>query len=239
MLQFHTLASSSAGNAYLATDGQARLGIEAGLPWRQYQLAMKHQVSRLNGVLVTHQHADHSRAIKDVLKAGVDVYTSDAVAETIGRSHRLHVLPTNGVAVRIGDWRVLAFDLIHDVPCIGFLIQGPSGQKLAFITDTGYVPITLQGIDVLAVEANYSEPTVQAHVKRGVVDPRQAKRLAQSHLSIEQVLELVKAVDLRRCREIHLLHLSAGNSSARQFKHLLESATGIPTHIAPERGALA
>jgi len=41
---------------------------------------------------------------------------------------------------------------------------------------------------------------------------------------------MLKANDLSKCREIHLLHLSDGNSDEQLMRQKVEAATGIPTY---------
>jgi phosphoribosyl 1,2-cyclic phosphodiesterase len=48
----------------------------------------------------------------------------------------------------------------------------------------------------------------------------------QSHFSLENVKEFLKANDLSRVRQIWLLHLSDGNSDAELFKQEIEKLTG-------------
>ena len=64
--------------------------------------------------------------------------------------------------------------------------------------------------------------------------PGQRRRLADSHMGLPAVLELLRSTDLSRVREIHLLHLSRGHSDAERFKAEVEGLTGIPTEVAPE-----
>ena len=57
-------------------------------------------------------------------------------------------------------------------------------------------------------------------------------RLLQSHFSLENVKEFLKANDLSQCREIILLHLSDRNSSEQQMIREIEELTGIKPKVA-------
>lgn len=57
-------------------------------------------------------------------------------------------------------------------------------------------------------------------------------RLLQSHFSLENVKEFLKANDLSQCRNIVLLHLSERNSSAPRMIKEIEELTGIKTSVA-------
>lgn len=81
------------------------------------------------------------------------------------------------------------------------------------------------------IEANYSETILAANVDAGRIEPARAKRVRQNHMSIGRVLDFIKANDMSKCRAIHLLHLSDGNSNADLFKRMVQEATGIPTFV--------
>lgn len=91
MLKITALASSSAGNCYIIDNGHSRLLIECGIPWRQIKEKLNFDLSGISGVLVTHEHQDHAKAVKDAAKAGLDIYTSKATADALGATgHRIH-----------------------------------------------------------------------------------------------------------------------------------------------------
>lgn len=79
-MTFDSLASSSAGNAYLVQDGESRLLLECGLPYRRLQQLMGFSTADLAGCLVTHEHKDHSRCFGDLLRNGVRVFASEGTA---------------------------------------------------------------------------------------------------------------------------------------------------------------
>ena len=64
MLKITALASSSAGNCYMIDNGHSRLMIECGIPWRTIKDKLGFELSGISGVLVSHEHGDHSKAVK-------------------------------------------------------------------------------------------------------------------------------------------------------------------------------
>lgn len=239
MITFTSYASSSGGNAYVVSDGEHRLGIEAGLPFRDYQRLLGFGVTSLAGVLCSHNHLDHAQGVKQLLKAAVDVYASAGTFQALGieRSHRAHVIASRR-PVQIGPWSVLPFDIPHDAPePLGFEITGPSGDKLLFATDAGYLPYTHTGINILCLEVNFSLEELGRRVAAGALDPLVAKRIISSHGSLETALKTLRANDLSKVREIHLLHLSAGSADEVAFKEAIQRETGIPTFVCADRRA--
>ena len=69
-------------------------------------------------------------------------------------------------------------------------------------------------------------------LERGSVPVALKNRLLTSHFSLENVKEFLKANDLSRVQEIHLLHLSDGNSDAERFKREIMAVCGKPVYIA-------
>lgn len=82
------------------------------------------------------------------------------------------------------------------------------------------------------VECNYAKDILYENVKRGAVPEVFKNRLLTSHFSLENVKEFLKANDLSKVQEIHLLHLSDGNSDAERFKREIMAVCGKPVYIA-------
>ena len=51
-------------------------------------------------------------------------------------------------------------------------------------------------------------------------------------MEIATTIHSILKQDLSKVKEIALLHLSDNNSSPQEFKHLVESKTGIATYLA-------
>jgi phosphoribosyl 1,2-cyclic phosphodiesterase len=82
------------------------------------------------------------------------------------------------------------------------------------------------------VEANHSMEIMRANSESGRIDHARFNRTAHTHMSIERLIELLKANDLSKAQQIWLLHLSSENSSEDDFKDKVQRATGVPTFVA-------
>lgn len=233
MIDILPLASSSAGNAYRITDGVTPLLLEAGLPYRDIQRALVFRMSQVSCCLISHEHLDHAKAAKDIMKAGVPVYTSQGTAGALNLSgHRLNLIEAHQ-QFTIGTWSILPFDIEHDAAePLGFILANTAGDKLVFLTDTYYCRYRFAGLTHIMVEANYSIDIVNRRVAAGDLHPAQKRRLLRSHFGLEHVKDFIKANDISRLQEIWLLHLSDGNSDADRFKQEIQSITGKPVYIA-------
>jgi len=235
-MDIRVLASGSSGNCYLVSDGVTPLLLECGLSIKQIRQGLGFGLSTVAACLVSHEHQDHCKAITDVLRAGVYVYTSPGTIGALGLSgHRLRPIKAMET-VRIGTWIVKAFETQHDAQePLGFLLKSNvTGERLLYATDTYYIRYRFPRLNYIMVECNYAADILEANVKRGSVPEVLKKRLLTSHFSLDNVKEFLKANDLSQVREIWLLHLSDGNSDAERFKREVQALTGRPVYIAGE-----
>lgn len=247
MITFRALASSSAGCCYVLTSSarpDAPLLIDAGIRYPSIQRALDFKVSGLAGALISHCHGDHSDSVPNLLKAGVNVYSSQDTWNELrvkcqkanAPQHRAKAINADA-PFQVGPWNVRAFDAVHDAPgTFGFLIAGPCGKKLLYLTDTGYSKYRFEGVHIMAVECNHSREIARQNAVSGAISLPRYSRTVTNHLSLERLLDLLKANDLSAVEEIHLLHLSDANSDEVEFKLAVQKATGKPTFIAAKHG---
>lgn len=225
------IGSSSAGNCYRIDDGHTALLLEAGLPIKEIQRSLQFRLSAIAGALVSHAHLDHAKSAADMLKAGIDVFGQQETFDALGlKSHRLNaILPQ--VAFQIGTWTILPFPLEHDCPNVGFLLANGK-EKLVYITDSYFCRYKFSGLTHLMLECNHSYAILDAKVLSGELDIHRKNRLMRSHFSLENCKEFLKANDLSKVQEIHLIHLSGDNSNEEQFKREIQELTGLPVLVA-------
>ena len=236
MIEIRALASSSAGNAYLVTDGRFPLLLDCGLSYRELQRATGYKLTGLAGCLVGHEHADHSKAAPDLMRAGINCYMSAGTAEALGlNGHRVRVVKALE-QFTLGAWTVLPFEAIHDArEPLGFLVAG-EGEKILYLTDTAYCRYRFRGLTRIMIECNYSREILDRNIEAGKLHPGMRRRLLRSHMSLDRVMDFLAANDLAAVREIILVHLSDGNSDAEEFKRQVQAATGRMVRVAEKGG---
>jgi phosphoribosyl 1,2-cyclic phosphodiesterase len=232
MIEVTALASSSKGNCYRVTDGNTPLLLECGINYRDIQKGFNFRMSEVAGCLVTHEHGDHCKSIKDVLKSGINCYMSKGTAEAIGVNHHRVNPVTSKQPFQVGTWTILPFDVQHDVSePLGFLLANKAGEKLLFATDTYYIKYKFKGLTHIMVECNYSLEILYTNIALGSVPQVMKKRLVRSHFSLENVKDFLRANDLSKVQEIWLLHLSDSNSDEEEFKREIMSLTGKVVYV--------
>jgi len=233
-MQLTVLNSGSKGNCYLLTSSSCEtLIIEAGVKISTVKQALDFDLDNISGCIVTHEHLDHSKGMRDYLVAGIDVYTSQGTIDAKKiKHHRLHAIETK-TPNKIGSYKVIAFDVIHDCnQPYGFLINHPECGNVLFITDSAYVSYKFPNLNQVIIEANYSLKKIQEKVYSGAIMEFLHNRIINSHMSIETACDILQATDLKAVNNIMLIHLSDSNSDARMFKNVVSDTTGKNVHIA-------
>ena len=233
-MKLKVLGSSSKGNGYILDNGTEALQIEAGLSISETKKILDFGISRLKGVLVSHQHGDHCARAKDFLKNYIPVFTNGDTAEYL-RTQSKNIISLkqfeHNKEFHIGNFKVLPFELKHDVECSGFLINHKEMGNLLFVTDTIYIPYTFKNLSHILIEANYSEDIFNEKADlSGFVN----KRTITGHLNIDTTIEHLAKNDLSNVKEIVLIHLSDSNSNALTFKNMIEQKFGKPCYIADD-----
>jgi len=225
-MRFIAHYSGSTGNLYQVIGDTGQLLIDPGVPIKKIKKALGFKVSDVSACLLTHGHQDHAQAISDVVKMGIDSYLTNETAKHEKISgHRVHIIKPF-TQFSVAGFTILPFPTAHDCPgSVGFLIaNGP--DKLVFATDTFYLRPVFTGLTIIAVECNWSKETLAPGLNAAV-----RKRLYTSHFSLENVIKFLKANDLSKVREIHLLHGSRDNADPDYFRSEIEKLTGKPVYI--------
>lgn len=231
-MRINPLASGSTGNCYLIDDGKTKLLLEAGISWKKIQKALNYKTSDIAAVVGSHGHGDHLGHAKEAMKAGIDVFCSQAAANMAQLDgHRLNIIEADK-QFNIGTWTIRAFDVLHDVENLGFILANENNERLLYLTDTPYVTYRFSGLTHIMVECNYCGDILSANIQKGNIHKVIGKRVRRNHMSLDTVIGMIKANDLSVCCEIWLLHLSDRNSNENEMRRKIQEATGVATYIA-------
>ena len=155
MIDIRILATGSAGNAYILQNGAGALLIEAGISFRKIVRAIDYDLSRLDRVLISHEHADHSMAARQLVRIGAPVSMSAGTAAALDLDANLIDIVKSERQYDFGHWNILPFTTEHDAAePLGFLISDNQGEKICYITDSAYVRYRFEGVTRWIVEAN-------------------------------------------------------------------------------------
>jgi phosphoribosyl 1,2-cyclic phosphodiesterase len=187
-------------------------------------------VGKLVGALISHEHVDHSKSAKELLKAGVQVYASKGTFEALQ-------IQTFGTTLeelkerRIGNFRIIPFKVEHDAKQpFGFLINHSETGNILFATDTAFLNYKFSNLNQIIIEANFSEEILKQKSTNENIFLSQ--RIIQNHLSIEKCLDFLRMNDLKSVNNIVLIHLSDRNSHEKEFYNKIHNETNKSVHVA-------
>jgi len=220
-MRFISFASGSTGNCSLLSQGDTHILIDAGISMRRITNCLKQlglSEEDVAGVLITHEHRDHTAALATMAKKGkMRVYAPRTVANHLrwtisGMEEIINIIPVNE-AFSLGNVTVTAFHTSHDTPeSVGYVFE--SGARFGYCTDTGCVTddmlSVLTGVDAAAIEANHDEMLLRYgsypyYLKRRVLSDR-------GHLSNDASAVLAEKLCIGGAKKIVLAHLSRENN---------------------------
>lgn len=235
MIQFEILASGSKGNCTLIHSNNANLMIDCG-PTKKYILdactKVNFDINQLDGVLITHGHKDHIAQIKTFSK--FPLYSANQMKE-----YEIYPLePFQQTTIK--DIDIYPIPLSHDAPnTIGFIFW-IDGEKLVYITDTGYIPEkyyqAFYGAEYIIMESNH-DITMLMNTNR----PMYLKyRIAgdSGHLSNDSCRQVLSQIVTEKTKEVVLAHVSQeANTYQKAFEassFLLEKFPNLKLRVAKQ-----
>ncbi|MCQ2347307.1 MAG: MBL fold metallo-hydrolase [Paludibacteraceae bacterium] len=189
---FRCFASGSSGNCYyLGTPTQGIL-IDAGISARaisKHLRGMRLDFSNILGVLVTHDHADHIRAVDAIgERMHVPIFATRAIHEGIGRNYGVKekLRTSKRYFEKEEEWQLRDFTIntiqvSHDATeCLSYIIDF-RGQRFMIVTDCGEPNQMLEEYiatsNHLVIEANHDEQMLlngpyPTYLKERILSPR-------------------------------------------------------------------
>ena len=228
------LASGSTGNSYLLSTSSEILIVEAGVRLLKVKEAIDFDLRGIVGCLCSHLHRDHSKYIKEYMNAGITLLANKETFESHGVPldyFRARVI-RDGRGYKMGGFKILPFPVVHDVRCHGFIIDHPDSGRILFMTDTYMTEYTFPGLNHIIMEVNFSDDILEKNVTDGFIPPWLRPRLLQTHMELGTAIDIFRANNLSKVRNIILCHLSSGNSDEERFIRDVRETTGKQVYAA-------
>ncbi len=238
-LIFRSFASGSSGNCYYLGTQKRGILLDAGISAREIQRRLREMqldFEDIMGVFVTHDHADHIRAVGTLgERIHIPIYSTANIHSGIDRNYGVQEkLKTSrryfekGVPFDFFDMHINTFGISHDsTECVGYVIQA-FGQTFMLATDCGEPSEELEaGIRMsnhIVIEANHDERMLlngpyPTYLKERILSPR-------GHQSNSTCARLLADNFHNGLRNIFLCHLSQDNNDPDVALQTVESALG-------------
>jgi len=237
---FSVLASGSTGNAFYIATEKERILVDAGLSGKKLDSLFNQarvDPSKLNRILVTHEHSDHIKGLGIVArKYNLPIYANEktwkAMEHSIGKLTLDQKFTFDIAEVKtFGDIDVESFGVSHDAIAPMFFTFRHGGKKVALVTDLGYVSErikkTVEDANAYIFEANHDVEMLRMgrypwNVKRRILGD-------SGHVSNEDCGLALTDIIGNETKRIYLAHLSQDNN----MKDLARMSVG---NVLKERG---
>jgi phosphoribosyl 1,2-cyclic phosphodiesterase len=236
-LSLANLGSGSKGNAtVVASQGSAVL-VDCGLSCKQIRkrmTAVGMDPKRLDGIVITHEHADHVAGIAVTARQlGIPIHATERAGEKLRKRGRLG----DGVEIRsfvpgrpfqVGELKIDAFRISHDaIDPVGYVIA--LGQdRVGLATDMGapspQVVEALRSCRAVLLEFNHDLDLLLHGEYPWHLKQRVRSRLG--HLSNAQAAAVVRELRQGKVEELVIGHISEANNTPELALHAAREAVG-------------
>jgi phosphoribosyl 1,2-cyclic phosphate phosphodiesterase len=188
----------------MISDGISRVVVDSGPDFRQQML--REDVSRIDGLVFTHEHKDHIagmddiRAFNYVNREKVNVYASLRVQEALRREFpyvfddfkypgvpEIELFTFGDEPFMVGTLHIIPLPVLHyRLPVYGFRVG-----DFSYVTDANHIPEStmnlMRGSKVLVINALRREPHV-------------------SHFTLDEALEVIRELKPEKAFLTHISH---------------------------------
>lgn len=222
MARICPLCSGSSGNSTYISFGSGAILVDAGASCKALLAAVDEvgSVDALRAIAITHEHIDHIKGLKTLLKkVKVPLVASSGTLSAIREADLLpagaEVIVADGGETELGGIVLSRFATIHDTEDSSGYTVSDGTTKIAVCTDLGYVTDevreALSGSDAILLESNHDVEML----KRGPYPPHLKLRILseRGHLSNNACAEELPALLKGGTTRIILGHLSMHNNT--------------------------
>lgn len=224
------LGSSSSGNAFILESESGRMLLECGFEYKK--LLEKADYDLPKHCLLTHEHKDHSKAAEKYISWGNKLYTSPGTKEALKIDcetvEKLKPFEVEG-------FLIIPFDTEHDcADPLGYIIQDiKTKEALLFATDTYFIRYKFENITHILIECNFDREELSPDV-----DDKHLERVFESHMSLQDLVLMLRANDLSKVEEIYLCHMSNDNLDPEKARKAIIKTTGLPVYLCLKNGGI-
>ena len=220
-MRLNVLGSDSNGNCYVLQNDKEALIIEAGVRFSEVKKALKWQLSKVVGAVITHEHNDHVDGVGIMSRRyDIPVYATEGTWENMPKKVG-NIKPANknalysGETVMINDLMIKPFPIPHDAAQpVGYCITDGSA-KITVATDIGHITDevreSIKDSNILLIESNHDVNML----KTGPYPyPLKQRVLGDfGHLSNENCGKILGDIITDTLKYIFLGHLSNENNT--------------------------
>ncbi len=227
LLRFISFGSGSSGNcAYIGNDECGFL-IDAGVDSEKVLASLKEHkidIATIKGICLTHDHSDHIRFAYNIVRRNrhIGIYCTPRTLNGILCRHNIsrrikdyHRPIYKEMDFKIGDFKLTAFDVMHDGhDNVGYFIEYHN-HRFAIATDLGNITERVEHYmkqaDYIMLESNYDREML---INGDYREHLKARILAKDgHLDNVDASQFIARIYSEQLKYVFLCHLSQDNNT--------------------------
>lgn len=227
MFLFASLGSGSEGNSFLIKTDKTIFMVDCGFNYKETENRLSGlglTFSDINHILITHEHEDHMRAIKMIIKKEkIQISCSYGTAKKIGIVDEVNIINPGDIVVD-NDLQVEVVPVPHDArePC--HYVFKKDTLKIGIITDFGSLTPKIiesySNLNYLVVEANHDTNLLMKSSYPTILKNRIFGKLG--HANNDLTFDLISQIKKDKLKKIIFCHLSKQNNQKEIIKHTVK-----------------
>ncbi len=227
MFLFASLGSGSEGNSFLIKTDKTIFMVDCGFNYKETENRLSElglTFSDINHILITHEHEDHMRAIKMIIKKEkIQISCSYGTAKKIGIVDKVNIINPGDIVVD-NDLQVEVVPVPHDArePC--HYVFKKDTLKIGIITDFGSLTPKIiesySNLNYLVVEANHDANLLMKSSYPTILKNRIFGKLG--HANNDLTFDLISQIKKDKLKKIIFCHLSKQNNQKEIIKHTVK-----------------
>jgi len=245
-IHYLSFGSGSSGNSCYIGNDQGGVIVDAGIKTDDIQRTLAANgvpMSKVKGVLLTHDHSDHIRYVYNLVRTyrHLRVFCTNRVLNGLLRRHSIskrikeyHVAIFKEIPFKLAGFEITAFEVPHDgSDNMGFSLEY-DGRNFVLATDLGAVHERarhyMSRANYLVIEANYDSDMLRFGPYPEYLKAR--IRTDNGHMDNEATGAFLKEIINPNLKYIFLCHLSKDNNTpAKALKAVRESLESVGKRV--------
>ncbi len=224
MIKICSLGSGSRGNSIFIGNDKTKILIDAGFSALKIKNSLEklgEDISEINAVIITHEHADHIKGIKTLSNSyKIPIFVSSDFPEIFIEKVKNKDFFYSGEDFLIENIEISSFNIPHDaVDPVGFLVK-MNDLCIGIATDIGKITNLivnkLEKCNIIFLEFNHDEKMLLYGPYSWEL--KQRIRSSYGHLSNSDAIELIKKISNTHLTDIFVSHISQNNNSYEIIK---------------------
>lgn len=220
MTNLKCLATGSSGNCYILTIDENTILLDAGCTWNK--ITQNINLNKIDMAYISHIHKDHSANLEKLVLRGVYCVDGINTQEIIKK--------------RFKDKFIWFKVPIQHGECVNnALIVQKNEEIVLYATDFNLCEYDLSEFKFtrVIVECNYLEEEVKNYI-----DDTKVRRQINTHMGLEGLKIFLDSLDLSKCTEIDLVHMSSDYGSKIIMGSSIYSRYKIKTGVCLKNGGI-